>query len=122
MKNITIKKLTLELKDDYLDFFDNRAFSDGNPNGPCYCTSPNQDKETIKQMVSEFQANGIKETIRKYAVKMLEKVRSKDIWHMMMACLLDGATPLILTVTKALCLISQEITGAGKQLRLYVLR
>ena len=73
MKNITIKKLTLELKDDYLDFFDNRAFSDGNPNGPCYCTSPNQDEETIKQMVSEFQANGIKETIRKYAVKMLDK-------------------------------------------------
>ena len=26
MKNVTIKKLSLELKDDYLDFFDNRAF------------------------------------------------------------------------------------------------
>ncbi len=35
MKNVTIKKLSLELKDDYLDFFDNRAFSDNNPNGPC---------------------------------------------------------------------------------------
>ena len=73
MKNIIIKKLTAELKDDYLDFFDNRAFSDGNPNGPCYCTSPNQDEETIKQMVSEFQVNGVKETIRKYAVEMLEQ-------------------------------------------------
>ena len=73
MKNVTIKKLSLELKDDYLDFFDNRAFSDNNPNGPCYCTSANQDEKTIKQMVSEFQANGVKETLRKYAVEMLDK-------------------------------------------------
>lgn len=71
MKEIVIKKLTQELNKDYLDFFDNRAFSDGNPNGPCYCTSPNQDEETIKQMVSKFQANGVKNTIRKYAVEML---------------------------------------------------
>ena len=73
MKDIIIKKLSAELKDDYLDFFDNRAFSDGNPNGPCYCTSPNQDEETIKQMVSEFQENGVKETVRKYAVDMLDR-------------------------------------------------
>ena len=71
MKEIVIKKLSQELNKDYLDFFDNRAFSDGNPNGPCYCTSPNQDEETIKQMVSEFKANGVKKTIRKYAVEML---------------------------------------------------
>lgn len=50
MKTITIKSLTPERNEDYLDFFDNRAFTDGNPNGPCYCTSPNQDEETIKQM------------------------------------------------------------------------
>ena len=73
MKDIVIKKLTHELNDDYLDFFDNRAFSDGNPNGPCYCTSPNQDEDTIKQMVSEFKTYGVKETIRKYAVDMLDK-------------------------------------------------
>ncbi len=73
MKDVVIKKLTYGLKDDYLDFFDHRAFSDGNPNGPCYCTSPNQDEKTIKQMVSEFQANGVKETIRKYAAEMLDQ-------------------------------------------------
>lgn len=76
MKNISdiiIKPLTSELNKDYLDFFDNRAFTDGNPNGPCYCTSPNQDEETIKQMVSEFPANGVKETVRKYAVNMLNE-------------------------------------------------
>ena len=71
--DITIKALGPELKADYLDFFDHRAFTDGNPNGPCYCTSPNQDEETIKRMVSEFQANGVKETVRKYAVKMLDE-------------------------------------------------
>ena len=73
MKSITIKRLTPELNKDYLDFFDNRAFSDGNPNGPCYCTSPNQDEETIKQMVGEFKSYGVKETLRKYAVEMLDK-------------------------------------------------
>ena len=72
MKEIIIKKLSSELNKDYLDFFDNRAFTDNNPNGPCYCTSPNQDEESIKQMASEFQENGIKETVRKYAVKMLD--------------------------------------------------
>ena len=68
-----IKPLTPELNNDYLDFFDNRAFSDGNPNGPCYCTSPNQDEETIKQMVSEFKEFGVKETLRRYATDMLNK-------------------------------------------------
>ncbi|MBP3569299.1 MAG: GNAT family N-acetyltransferase [Lachnospiraceae bacterium] len=73
MKAITIKPLTPKLNEDYLDFFDNRAFTDGNPNGPCYCTSPNQDEETIKQMVSEFKTFGVKDTVRKYAVEMLKE-------------------------------------------------
>ena len=73
MGSIIIEPLTPELKDDYLDFFDNRAFSDGNPNGPCYCTSPNQDEENIKQMVSEFKEFGVKETLRRYATEMLDK-------------------------------------------------
>ena len=73
MQTITIKPLTSELNADYLDFFDNRAFSDNNPNGPCYCTSPNQDEENIKQMIGEFKGFGVKETVRKYAVKMLHE-------------------------------------------------
>ena len=77
MKNIVIRELTYELNDDYLDFFDNRALADGNPNGPCYCTSPNHDEETIQQMVSEFQEHGVKETIRKYAVEMHEQGKIK---------------------------------------------
>ena len=73
MKTITIKLLTAELNADYLDFFDNRAFTDGNPNGPCYCTSPNQNEEDIKQMVDEFKVFGVKDTVRKYAVSMLNE-------------------------------------------------
>ena len=35
--DITIKKLTPELAEDYIDYFDNRAFSDGNAQKGCYC-------------------------------------------------------------------------------------
>ncbi len=73
LKMIEIRELTPERNVDYLDFFDHRAFTDGNPNGPCYCSSPNQDEETIKQMVSEFQAFGVKDTVRKYAEEMLSR-------------------------------------------------
>ena len=75
MKSISIKRLTPELNDDYLDFFDHRAFTDGNPNGPCYCTSANQDEEEIRQMVGEFKKYGVKETVRRYAVEMLKQNR-----------------------------------------------
>lgn len=70
---IIIRPLSESLIDDYLDFFDNRAFTDGNPNGPCYCTSPNQTEDEIKVMISEFQENGVRQTIRKYAVRMLKQ-------------------------------------------------
>ena len=73
MKTIIIRPLTSELNADYLDFFDHRAFTDGNPNGPCYCTSPNQDEEQIQKMVSEFKSFGVKETLRKYAAEMLDR-------------------------------------------------
>lgn len=67
---IVIKPLSKALNQDYLDFFDKRAFSDGHPNGPCYCTPPNMTKELERKMVSEFGSD-IKGTIRRYAVDML---------------------------------------------------
>ena len=73
MKTIVIRPLTSELNADYLDFFDHRAFTDDNPNGPCYCTSPNQEEEQIQKMVGEFKIYGVKETLRRYAVEMLGK-------------------------------------------------
>lgn len=68
--NLKIKPLTSDLTPDYLDFFDNRAFSDNNPCGPCYCTGPSMDASTEQQMVREF-GNDVKGTIRRYAVKLL---------------------------------------------------
>ena len=73
MKTIVIRPLTSELNADYLDFFDHRAFTDDNPNGPCYCTSPNQEEEQIQKMVGEFKTHGVKETLRRYAAEMLDK-------------------------------------------------
>ena len=73
MKTIAILSLTSELNADYLDFFDHRAFSDDNPNRPCYCTSTNQDEEQIQKMVSEFKSFGVKETLRRYAAEMLDR-------------------------------------------------
>jgi len=73
MKTIVIRPLSSELNADYLDFFDHRAFTDGNPNGPCYCTSPNQEEEQIQKMVGEFKIYGVKETLRRYAVEMLDR-------------------------------------------------
>ena len=73
MKTIVIRPLTSELNTDYLDFFDHRAFTDDNPNGPCYCTSPNQEEEQIKKMVSEFKSFGVKETLRRYAAEILDR-------------------------------------------------
>ncbi|MFM9332072.1 GNAT family N-acetyltransferase [Paenibacillus mesotrionivorans] len=67
---LEIKPLTSELTADYLDFFDHRAFSDHNPNGPCYCTSPNMEDADIRQMVSEFGSD-VKGIIRRYAVNLL---------------------------------------------------
>ena len=64
---IVIRPLTSELNADYLDFFDNRAFTDDNPNGPCYCTSPNQEEVQIQKMISEFQSFGVRESLRRYA-------------------------------------------------------
>ena len=73
MKTIVIRPLTSELNAEYLDFFDHRAFTDDNPNGPCYCTSPNQEEDQIQKMVSEFKSSGVKETLRRYAAEMLDR-------------------------------------------------
>lgn len=68
--NLTIRPLTPELFPAYLDYFDNRAFSKTDTNGPCYCTCPMQTSDEIDQMVGEF-AGDAKGTIRRYAEKML---------------------------------------------------
>lgn len=70
--NLIIKPLTVDLTDAYLDFFDNRVFSDGNPCGPCYCNAPVMDNITLCQMESEFGGD-VRGTIRRYAAKQLDE-------------------------------------------------
>ena len=67
---IEIQPLSSDLILSYLDFFDNRAFSDDSPCGPCYCTSPSMDAASEAQMVSEF-GDDIKGTLRNYAINLL---------------------------------------------------
>ena len=68
--NLSVRPLTPALVHDYLDFFDKRAFSDNNPCGPCYCTSPNMDAARIQQMARQFGSD-VKGVIRRYAVTLL---------------------------------------------------
>lgn len=48
MNTINIKKLTPDLLNDYLDFFDYRAFADGSPFYPCYCNAFNMNRDRIQ--------------------------------------------------------------------------
>lgn len=49
MNTITIKPLSSEINKDYLDFFDTCAFTDGNPNGPCYLHPQIRMKKPLKR-------------------------------------------------------------------------
>lgn len=70
--DIIIKPLTPDLNTAYLDFFDNRAFSDNNPMGPCYCNAAIMSSDELDKMVSEF-GDDCKGTLRRYAVEQLSE-------------------------------------------------
>ena len=62
-----IKSLTPDLAEDYFDFFDNRAFSDGSPFYPCYCNAFNLSKERMEKELyqrAEDYGNGLEGWIR----------------------------------------------------------
>jgi len=74
--NFTIKALTPAIMDDYFDFFDNRAFSDGSPYYPCYCNAFNLRNEQIKVLLAQSEARGggtenWKEVLRDSAMQMV---------------------------------------------------
>ena len=75
--NLEIKALTPELEEEYFDFFDNRAFSDGSPYYPCYCNAFNMSKEQIaselfgRSKIYGGGANGWKRALRESAIQML---------------------------------------------------
>ena len=68
--DLVIKPLTTDLNLAYLDFFDNRVFSDNSPMGPCYCNAAIMSSEELDKMVSEF-GDDCKGTLRRYAVEQL---------------------------------------------------
>ena len=68
--NLVVKPLTPDLNLAYLDFFDNRAFSDDNPMGPCYCNAAIMSSEELDKMESEF-GDDCKGTLRRYAALQL---------------------------------------------------
>ena len=75
--NLLIRPLTPELIEDYFDFFDNRAFSDGSPFYPCYCNTFNLSLEQIRNelfMRAETCGGGTegwKNTLRESAWQMV---------------------------------------------------
>ena len=78
MNTIHIKRLTPDLLEDYLEFFDHRAFSDGSPFYPCYCNAFNMSRERIQNEFfrqSEIYGGGSegwKLALRASAVRMVE--------------------------------------------------
>ena len=78
MNMIRIKRLTPDLLEDYLNFFDHKAFSDGSPFYPCYCNAFNMSKERIQNEFfrqSEIYGGGSegwKQALRTSAVRMVE--------------------------------------------------
>ena len=74
---IRIKRLKPDLLEDYLDFFDHRAFSDGSPYYPCYCSAFNMSRERIQnEFFKRAELNGggsdgWKKALRDSAVRMV---------------------------------------------------
>ncbi len=74
---IAVRKLTPDLLEDYLDFFDRRAFSDGSPFYPCYCSAFNMSRERIQgDFFRQAEMNGggsegWKKALRDSAISMV---------------------------------------------------
>ena len=74
---ITIKILMPDLLEDYLDFFDYRAFSDGSPFYPCYCSAFNMSRERIQDEffrqaeINGGGSDGWKKALRDSAIRMV---------------------------------------------------
>lgn len=74
----TIKKLIPEMSEDYFDFFDHRAFSDGSPFYPCYCNAFNMSRTEINEELVEKSkqfgggSEGWKKALRISAERMVK--------------------------------------------------
>lgn len=77
MTEYIIKRLTPDLQEDYFDFFDNRAFSDGSPFYPCYCNAFNMSQKAIQDEIYKQAAeygggkDNWKKVLRELAMRMV---------------------------------------------------
>ena len=76
--NLTIKRMSPELAEDYFDFFDHRAFSDNSPFYPCYCNAFNMTDVEIRALFARARANGggvedFRDMLREAAVDMVAR-------------------------------------------------
>ncbi len=69
--DIEVKKLSPELESDYIEFFDNNAFSDGSDFAGCYCTWYHwtDDLEEERSQCSEKMKNCFKKELAKTNIR-----------------------------------------------------
>ena len=77
---IEAKALTPDLVEDYIDFFDHRAFSDGSPYYPCYCNAFNMSTTEIGNMREKAKhygggVDGWQKSLRESASQMVKEGR-----------------------------------------------
>ena len=77
---IEIKALTPDFVEDYIDFFDHRAFSDGSPYYPCYCNAFNMSAIEIDIMREQAKhygggVDGWQRSLRESAAQMVKEGR-----------------------------------------------
>ena len=77
---IETKALTPDLVDDYIGFFDHRAFSDGSPYYPCYCNAFNMSTVEIEKMREAAKCygggvEGWQKSLRESAAQMVKEGR-----------------------------------------------
>ena len=75
---IEIKALTPDLAEAYIDFFDHRAFSDGSPYYPCYCSTFNMSTIEIENMRIQAKCyggglEGWQKSLRESAAQMVKE-------------------------------------------------
>lgn len=68
---IQVRRLEKNMAEDYLDFFDNRAFSDGNPEKGCYCVWHHwtEEQEQLRARLPESERPNRK---REYARELIQ--------------------------------------------------
>ncbi|MDR2657073.1 MAG: GNAT family N-acetyltransferase [Oscillospiraceae bacterium] len=79
--NLVIKPLTPDLASDFFDFFDNRAFTDDSPEGPCYCQRFQMTREEEEVAIGDMlrQYGGFGNALKHGLVDILRELARQQI-------------------------------------------